>query len=140
MSGKRNSKGASKKNGEDDYIPNESGNDEYDQIIENLEQSINKNRKRQSPTSDKLKITDYEVNEAEETPKRAKKQKVVDEVVKVQELVENKISKKSPKVWVCAEAALLRLLLTGFSPIGRNVAGMISLRLFLLFARSLSVS
>ena len=54
---------------------------------------------------------------------------------------------KPPKVWTSVEGALLKLMILGFSPIGRNVAGSIffqsfsaDLSVFLSFCLSISAS
>jgi len=135
MSGRRNSKGTKKNSDEDAFIP-ELGNDDYeDQIIQELEEDINNNkRKRSSSTSGKLNIRDFTDNEAkEETPKRknlkqqAKRpepetQSTKPEEMKITETVAK--NKKPSKIWLPSEAALLKILMTGGPPTGRNVAGM----------------
>lgn len=145
MSGRRNSKGTKKNSDEDAFIP-ELGNDDYeDQIIQELEEDINNNNnnKRKRSSSGKLNIRDFTDNEAnEETPKRknpkqqAKQPEPETQSTKPQEMkITETVAKikKPSKIWLPSEAALLKILMTGGPPIGRNVAGM-------SFSYSLSLS
>lgn len=134
MSGRRNSKGTKKNSDEDAFIP-ELGNDDYeDQIIQELEEDINNNKRKRCSTSGKLNIRDFTDNEAkEETPKRknpkqqAKQPEPETQSTKPQDMkITETVAKikKPSKIWLPSEAALLKILMTGGPPIGRNVAGM----------------
>ena len=136
---RRNGKLSRKK--DETYVPDQTDEEALDHIISDLEQNLennsqnnskNKKKRTSTDTSTSLNIKDFEINESKEdgtkSTKRQKTQPQVDianqEIVKVM---------KAPKVWSVAESALLKILLLGCSPIGRNIAGMIFLFSFFSF-------
>jgi hypothetical protein len=117
-----------------EFKPNSEDEDSMDQIIDNLENSImeegNKKankvekRKRMPSPKEKLNIKDYESTEAEEVKKPKKKAKVDSDPENTVATTPKKATeKKVAKIWDSAECATLRLLMSGSSPIGKNVQG-----------------
>lgn len=93
------------------YDPNlhEDSEEDYDHIIESIQTEVAPIR------SNKLKISDYVDDEAEEQPK-AKKTKTLPTTSKVPN-----------KSWSAGEAALMKVLIVGTPPLGRNSSGINSL-------------
>ncbi len=144
MAEKRNSKASFRKKTDKDYIPDKNEEDTMDHIIDTLEKNLentnnqtnnSKKQKRAPTTSGPLNIKEFEENEAKEDKqpnKRAKTQPTPD--ISAQAIVK---VVKAPKSWAPAESALLRALIIGLTPTGRNVAGILSSS-FVFFCFSLS--
>lgn len=140
MSQKRNAKASKNKADEPYEPPDQTLEDALDHLISDIEQNLehtsqNKKQKRgqqkkstNATASEPLNIKEFQLNEAEEdkSTKRLKTQANADvsgqAIVKVTE---------APKIWTAAECALLKAIIVGLSPTGRNIAGIIFL--FLLF-------
>ncbi len=83
-----------------------SGEEDYDHIIDTMEIEVS-----QAPTQSKLKISDYIDDEAEEVQPKEKKTK------------SESPTKIIAKSWSAGEAALLKVLIVGTPPLGRNSSG-----------------
>lgn len=93
-----------------------SGEEDYDHIIDTIEIEVS-----QAPTQSKLKISDYVDDEAEEVQPKAKKTK------------SESPTKIPPKSWSAGEAALMKLLIVGTPPLGRNSSGINLLYYYLYY-------
>ena len=80
-------------------------------MIEELAEHVGQGKKRKA--SDKLLLKDFEELEAAESAK--KKPSTVTKETKV------------PKIWSASESALLKVLMNGCPPIGKNASGKINL-------------
>lgn len=132
MAGRRNSKSTKKNTDDASYVDENATADEFDHIVESIEENINKNNKRKhQETTNTLDIRNYEDLEAKETNKKRKKDEApkhnstTPKTTTTTKTTQERIPKvpKEQKDWNCAEAALLKNLITGTSPIGRNVSG-----------------
>jgi len=101
-----------KKKTVDEFHPDDESEDPLDHVIDELERSLEKPTQPTNNKKSKLRLDDFLDLEASESPKSTKK-------VRTNSNAEPKLA----KVWSPAEAALLKLLITGSPPFGRNSSG-----------------
>jgi hypothetical protein len=97
------------------YEPNSSSEDPYDHVINHLENDVQVNK-----AAPKLQIRDFIDDEAEESTKSKKAKPDTRTAPETPSKVLN-------KTWHPAEAALLKLLIVGSPPLGRNSSGILLL-------------